>query len=150
MDFRFHEVMEGTLQKADERFDRAFRFELDVDIPRCERAAWGVASGEAVGHVWIDGMAKGAPARGTFELSPVRRRRIRYAFEFDVDGARHRFDGHKTLRARRLVHGWTTLPGKVYGPDGREVATALLKFHLRRDLGALLGSFRLERHARAR
>jgi hypothetical protein len=147
MDFRFHEVMEGVLQKPGERFDRAFRFELDIDVPRAERAAWGVAVGRAVGRVWIDGYAKGTPAEGIFELSPIRERKLRYAFDFDIDGQKHRFDGHKTLTLRRFVHGWTTLPGKVFGPSGEEFASALLRFHLRRDLIDLVRSFRLRRHA---
>ena len=146
MDFRFHEVMEGVLQMPSERFDRAFRFELDVDIPRCERAAWSSAVGTAKGQVWIDGIAKGAPAEGTLEMSPIRKRRLRYAFDFEVDGKKHSFDGHKTLSMRRPVHGWTTLPGKVFGPDGKELASAVLKFHLRRDLASLVRSFRFANH----
>jgi hypothetical protein len=146
MDLRFHEVMEGILQKPNERFDRAFRFELDIDMPRCERAVWGVSVGKAVGHVWIDGIANGAPAEGVLEMSPIRKRRLRYAFDFEVDGKKHSFDGHKTLRAP--LRGWTTLPGKVFGPDGSELASAVLRFHLRRDLLDLVKSFRLERWRR--
>lgn len=145
MDVRFHEVMEGVLQKPNERFDRAFRFELDIDMPRCERAVWGVAVGKAVGQVWIDGVANGVPAEGVLEMSPLRRRRLRYAFDFEVDGKKHRFDGHKTLTLRKPLRGWTTLPGKVFGPDGDEVASAVLRFHLRRDLLDLVRSFRLRR-----
>jgi len=145
MELRFHEVMEGVLTKPNERFDRAFRFEFDVEIPRCERAAWSIAIGDAVGRVWIDGACDGAVAKGTLEMSPIRKRRLRYAFDFEIAGKKHHFDGYKTLSLRRPIHGWTTLPGKVVGPDGEEVASALLKFHLRRDLFDLVRSFRAAR-----
>ena len=82
MDFTFHEVMEGVLTKRGERFDRPFRFDFAVDVPRAERAAYGVAIGRMVGKVWIDGVADGAAAEGTLEFSPIRRRQLRYVFDF--------------------------------------------------------------------
>lgn len=148
MDFRFHEVMEGVLTKRGERFDRPFRFDFAVDVARAERAAFGVAIGRMAGKVWIDGVANGAAAEGTLELSPLRRRQLRYVFDFEADGQRHRFDGHKTLGIRHPLRAWTTLPGSLYGPDGREIGRAVLRFHLRRDLLDLVMSMRLARGGR--
>lgn len=145
MDVRFHEVMEGMLTRRGEGFDRPFRFEVDVDVPHAERAAWGVATGHMAGEAWIDGLADGVPATGTLELSPLLRRQLRYVLDFEADGQKRRFDGHKTLGLRHPLRGWTTLPGSLYGPDGREVGTALLRFFLRRDLVHLVRSLRIAR-----
>ncbi len=143
MELRFHEVMDGVFTKAGERFDRPFRFDFAVSVPHPERAAYGVARGKLTGTVTLDGFAKEAPAEGTLELSPFVRRQLRYAFHFDVDGARHRFEGKKTLGLRHPVADWTTLPGAVFDAEGHELGKATLRFHLRRDFLDLLTSLRL-------
>ena len=82
--FTFHEVMEGTVVRAGERFDRPFRFDFEVSMPD----AFGFLSsviGECAGRVRIDGLAKDRQAKGTLELSPVRKRMMRYAFTFEAD-----------------------------------------------------------------
>jgi hypothetical protein len=141
--FSFHEVMEGTLERAGERFDRPFRFALDVRFPR----ALGVLSsavGRAVGKVRIDGIAKDAPAEGTLELAPLGKRRIRYEFGFrGDDGKRYRFEGVKTIGGLTYTRGWTDLPGELRGEDGDLVGKARLRFSMQRHLKGLLGSFRL-------
>src|SRR5438445_364613 len=111
--FGFHEIMEGTVQRDGENFDRPMRFELDVKAPNV-LAVLRTAVGEAIGHVRIDGLTKSAEARGTLSLSPLREQRIRYAFDFaGDDGKPYRFEGVKVTTARRHLRGWTTLPGKV-------------------------------------
>jgi hypothetical protein len=145
--FSFDEVMEGSVQRDDERFDRPFRFELRVRAPNVLGFA-GTAVGEATGHARLDGLAKEAPARGRIELSPFRGRRIRYVFDFrGDDGATYTFDGHKTIGGAAFQRGWTTLPGEVRRADGSVWARAVLRFSLRHQLAALLKSFRLNPHA---
>jgi hypothetical protein len=141
--FGFHEVMEGTVQREGERFDREFRFEFDVRAPSV-LAILRTAVGEAVGHVRIDGLAKRAEARGAIKLSPLAERRIRYQFDFTGDdGKPYRFEGIKVTTARRHLRGFTTLPGRVYAADGSLWGRAVLRFSMRRDFGDLVRSVRL-------
>ncbi len=141
--FSFHEIMEGTVQRTGERFDRPFRFEFEVRAPSVLGFVT-TAVGEAEGTVRIDGLAKNAPARGHLELSPIAQKSIRYVFDFTGDdGNKYSFDGSKRTTLRRHLVGWTTLPGKVFDAQGNVWGEALLRFHLRRDLQRLLRSVRL-------
>src|SRR5262245_36786453 len=139
--------MEGTVQRDGERFDRPFRFELSVQAPSL-LAILTTAVGEAVGQVRIDGLAKHAPAHGTISISPIREQRVRYAFDFTGDdGNGYRFEGVKVTTARRHLHGWSTLPGRIYAADGTVWGRAVLRFSWRRDLRDLVQSVRLLRAA---
>jgi hypothetical protein len=141
--FGFHEIMEGTVQREGENFDRPMRFEFDVSAPSV-LAILRTAVGEAKGQVRIDGLAKNVPAYGTLKLSPVAEQRIRYAFDFvGDDGKPYRFEGVKVTTARRHLRGWTTLPGKVLAEDGTVWGRALLRFSMRRDFRGLVRSVRL-------
>jgi len=143
--FYFREIMEGTAQREGERFDRPFRFELDVTAPSVLGFAT-TAVGEAVGTVTLDGLAKDARATGRLELSPLLHQRIRYVLDFrGSDGKDYRFDGSKTTTVRRHIVGWTTLPGAVYDDHGAVWGKANLRFSLRRDLRRLLRSIELFR-----
>lgn len=142
--FAFHEVMEGSIQRASERFDRPFRFEVEVSTPKLVAR---VAMCDAEGFVRIDGLAKHAHATGRIELSPVIERRIRYVLDFKGDdNRRYQFDGSKSIARYAgsplaLLRSWTTLPGDVRDVESGDVwGHALLRFHVRRDLRALLKS----------
>ena len=139
--FYFREKMDGSVQRAGERFDRSFRFEFDVRAPSILGFVT-TAVGDCTGSVHIDGLARGAAARGRIEISPWLRRSVRYVFDFTADdGRRYRFDGQKRVTLRRHLVGWTTLPGHVYDGDGNVWGDALLRFSLRRELRKLLASF---------
>ena len=141
--FYFREKMEGTVQRAGERFDRPFRFDFDVHAPSVLGLST-TAVGECTGTVRIDGLAKDVPATGRLELSPVANKTIRYVFDFTADdGKKYRFDGAKKTTVRRHLVGWTTLPGKVYDESGAVWGDAVLRFSLRRDLRDLARSFRV-------
>jgi len=143
--FRFDEVMEGTVQREGERFDRPFRFDFRVRAPDVLGMA-GTAIGDATGRARLDGLAKDAPAQGRLELSPFRERHIRYVFEFrGDDGHSYRFDGRKTIGGAAFLRGWTHLPGEVTRADGTVYGKALLRFSFRRHLADLLRSIRLTR-----
>ncbi len=145
--FAFHEVMEGSIERVGERFDRPFRFEVAVSTPKLIAR---VAMCDADGFVRIDGLAKHAHATGRLELSPLIERRIRYVLDFEGDdGRRYQFDGSKSI-ARisatpwSLLRSWTTLPGDLKDIESGAIwGHALLRFHLRRDLRALVESVRL-------
>lgn len=145
--FSFHELMEGTLLCTGERFDRPFRFELDVRFPDATRVATS-AVGLTEGTVRIDGIAKDTRAKGTLELSPFARRRVRYELSFVADdGTPMRFEGEKTIGGRTFTRGWTHLPGEVRTESGKVIGVATLRFSLRDQLAVLLGSVRLARAA---
>ena len=140
--FEVREVMEGSLRRPDENFDREFRFDLRVLFPALWRI-FLVAVGRAAGTVHIDGLAQQAEAVGTLELSPFRSKLARYTFTFTADdGNEYRFDGWKSagLDVRKA---WTMLPGRLYDTNGEVCATATLRFSFRRHFPGLLRSFRL-------
>jgi hypothetical protein len=139
--FGFHEIMEGSIERVGERFDRPFRFEVEVSTPKLIAR---VAMCDAEGFLRIDGLAKNARATGRLEMSPLVEHRIRYVLDFTGDdGKRYQFDGSKTgLRGfgRRLLKNWTTLPGVVTDEEGNVWGRAVLRFHMRRDLKQLVSS----------
>ena len=144
--FAFQEVMQGSIERVGERFDRPFRFDVAVSTPRLIAR---VAMCDADGTLTIDGLAKNAHATGYLELSPLVERRIRYVLDFTGDdGVRYRFDGEKKIAGafalpHRLLKSWTTLPGEVRAADGTLWGRAVLRFHLIRDLRALVESVRI-------
>ncbi len=144
--FAFHEIMEGSIVRVGERFDRPFRFEVDVSTPKLVAR---VAMCEAEGFLRLDGLTKHARATGRLEMSPLVERRIRYVLDFvGDDGARYQFDGSKRIaRFGALPHvllkSWTTLPGAVTAEGGETWGRALLRFHMGRDLRGLLSSMRI-------
>jgi hypothetical protein len=142
----FVEVMQGTLHLDGERFDRPFGFKLDVAAPDVTKIVTSTAVGQAAGRLTADGFASDVPATGRLEMSPIKNRTLRYVLDFTSDdGRRCTFDGHKTIRWLSAISSWTTLPGDVADEHGKHVADAVLRFSLRRDLGALLKSSRLPR-----
>jgi hypothetical protein len=139
--FEVSEVMEGSLRKPAENFDREFRFDLRVMFPALWRILL-VTVGRARGTCHIDGIAQSALAIGTLELSPFRLRLARYTFTFTADdGEEYRFDGWKSMRLN-IRRGWTTLPGKVYDANGDVYATATLRFSFRHHFPGLLQSIK--------
>jgi len=148
--FAFHEIMEGSVEKVGERFDRPFRFEVDVSTPKLGPVVFGrVAMCDAEGSLRIDGFAKDARATGRLEMSPFVERRIRYVLDFAADdGERYQFDGSKRIARfgalpHTLLESWTTLPGSVTHAGGATWGRALLRFHMGRDLRGLVASMRV-------
>jgi hypothetical protein len=131
--FHFTERMAGTFEGLRPGLPGgAVHFEFEV---KCPQASLLDSVGRAVGKVTVEGLAADAPAEGTLELSPFWKRRIRYRFAFvGADGKRYRFEGQKRIRARRLVHSWTTLPSRIYDEGGMPIADAVLRFDLVHDL----------------
>jgi hypothetical protein len=144
--FGFHEVMEGSIERVGERFDRPFRFEVAVSTPKLIAR---VAMCDAEGWLRIDGLAKNAAAKGRLEMSPLIERRIRYVLDFTGDdGKRYQFDGSKKIARfgalpHKLLKSWTTLPGTVTAEDGELWGRAVLRFHIGRDLKQLVSSMRI-------
>ena len=143
--FRIHEVMEGTIQRQGEAFDRPFRIDVAVVFPSL-LGIFRAVVGRAAGFVRIDGLGRRAPAEGTLELSPFWKRIVRYTFDLHADDGRtYHFDGHKTITTRGFLRSWTTLPGTLVDDSGAVWGTGVLRFSFRRHLLGLLASFRLVR-----
>jgi len=139
--FYFREKMEGTVQRKGERFDREFRFDLDVQAPSLLGFAT-TAVGTCDGTLHLAGVARSVRATGRIEISPLLHKTVRYVLDFvGDDGKAYRFDGSKRVTLRRHLVGWTTLPGQVFESDGALWGDALLRFSLRRELRPLLRSF---------
>src|SRR5204863_5080146 len=82
--FSIHEVMEGTIQRNGESFDRPFRIDVEAVFPSL-LGIFRAVVGRIVGSVRIDGLGKRSPADGTLELSPFWKRLVRYTFDLQAD-----------------------------------------------------------------
>lgn len=139
--FRFAETMTGTYRLDADRIERAARFTVDLET---DDALAYLANGRSrlVGRLALDGLATDVPIEGFLEIAPLLKR-LRYEFAFVADdGRRYRFAGQKDRSLRRLLHSLTTLRGELLAADGARVGEATFAFDVRRDLGALVTSFR--------
>lgn len=123
--------MSGTWRRAGVEGagpDGPISFDAVAELPAVPGPTKSV-TGTLRGTFDCAGLATGAPAEGTIEVSPVRDRRIRYVLELtDDDGRRCRFDGWKSIDWLHAASTWTTLPGSLYGPGDELVGTAELRF----------------------
>lgn len=103
--------------------------------PRKPSFLWQTLDGE----VLAGGLCDWTPFTGTLHLQYLPQRRIRYDFEFDVNGKVYRYIGDKTnLRLWNLAVTHTTCHGVVTEQaTGKLVSTGVTLFHLR-DLPRLL------------
>jgi hypothetical protein len=132
--------MAGSVLRTGGR-ERAFSFSIDARAPRL-LLPWRTVFADVRGRVDLDGIARGAPCTGWLELSPVRRRMMRYVLDFRAeDGRRFRFDASKHIRLWWLP-SWTVLRGYVQDDDDARWGQAEVRFSVRRQLLALLASMR--------
>ena len=98
---------------------------------------------ELSGTLDMEGFADDVPLAGTIEISPLRKRLIRYEFSFVAnDGRPYRFAGQKDIRFTDLIGSWTNLPATLFDQAGKEIGQARVRFDLRSDLLPMLVSFR--------
>jgi hypothetical protein len=145
--FGFTETMRGTWSPLDGSGRKTMWFEAQADATS---ALEYLKSGrlELSGKMHCESLADDVETTGYMEVQPLARR-IGYVLDFrGDDGQRYRFEGQKTLSARRILRTMTRLPGDVLGPDGKRVGTALLYFDLEHDLLPFLATFRRARSAR--
>jgi hypothetical protein len=96
------------------------------------------------GEVTMEGFASARPLDGEITIDPIIGKIIRYEFAFAADdGARYRFVGQKDVTLKDPVGSMTTLPGQVLALDGKQIATAALKFD-KKDLPGFLSTWRLD------
>ncbi len=149
--FALREHMQG-----DHRFEPGFG--PSGDLPMSFEVTWGPRSvvdwldpsnpaflrHELAGTVSIEGLCQSAPCRGTLELCYLSQHKIRYAFDFDARGQRHRFVGEKVnIRLWNWPVSHTTCFGRTTEvASGRLVSTSVTYFRIARTL-QFAGSFRL-------
>jgi hypothetical protein len=96
------------------------------------------------GEVTMEGFASARALDGEIIIDPLIGKLIRYEFTFDGDdGERYRFVGQKDVTLKDPVGSMTTLPGQVLALDGKQIATASLKF-AKKDLPGFLSTWRLD------
>ncbi|MBI5545889.1 MAG: hypothetical protein HY901_18525 [Deltaproteobacteria bacterium] len=100
--------------------------------------------GPLVGALTADGLCQDAPCQGTLELRYFDEHKIRYSFEFEAQGRRHRFVGEKVnIRPWNLPFSHATCFGRITEVDsGRLVSTSVTRFRLT-TLPRFLLSFRV-------
>ncbi len=142
----FRETMSGGYHlSSSPGVDRPMFFTIQARL-RTLRSLLRTPILDIEGAVFAEGFADHKPLRGTLTIDPLRARLLVYLFDFESnDGARHTFQGRKTLDEGDLLHAMTVLPGSIYDAAGKEVAQALLRFDLRSDIVQFLRSFRLVR-----
>jgi hypothetical protein len=140
--FQFEETMSGSYHRIDtpgEEHPISFTVKADV---RSLRKFLLEPIATIQGRIDARGLATDKPLQGTLEINPILKRKLIYDFRFENDaGAECRFFGEKDLEALRLVQTMTTLPGSVFEGDN-EVARAVLRFPLRKDMVRFLRSWR--------
>lgn len=148
MGFTIRESMTGTHTFVDGRDDpgpHPFEFRLrwgperlrDWLSPLSDRFLWQ----EAKGEVRAGGLCDWTACAGTLSLE-YGRARIRYAFDFEVDGVAYRYTGEKRdLRPWNLHRTHTTCYGELRELEtDRLISTSTVRFRLRttpRFLGSL-------------
>ncbi|HSA58907.1 MAG TPA: hypothetical protein VLJ37_04410 [bacterium] len=100
------------------------------------------------GTVTAGGLCRNAPIKGRVELRYFKDRKIRYVFEFRVNGKAYRFVGEKVnIRPWNLPVSHTTCYGVLTEKTtGRLVSRSVTHFRLR-TIPAFLGSLRFHRAA---
>jgi hypothetical protein len=149
--FRMNEVMSG-----DHEFepgwgpDGRFPFEFRVAWGPKNLGAWLNPWSEQFlthpleGTVTVGGLCKKAPCKGTMELRYFRDYKIRYTFDFTVDGTRYHYVGDKVnIKPWNLPVSHTTCFGVLTEAEtGRLISRSVTHFRMRTTPAFLL-SFRL-------
>ena len=141
--FQFQETMTGTYTLAGAAdLPRRIGFKTRVTAPDALRHLRdGMA--ELEGTLEMEGFADDVPLAGTIEISPLRKRLIRYEFSFvGNDGRPYRFVGQKDLKLLDPIGSFTNLPASLLDQAGKEIGQARVRFDLASDLLPMLVSFR--------
>jgi hypothetical protein len=90
---------------------------------------------EMEGKVRVGGLCDWTPCRGTLELKYFDEHRIRYTFEFELEGQTYRFVGEKVnIQLWNLPVSHTTCFGSLTEKQsGKLISTSLTFFHLNRS-----------------
>jgi len=133
-DFTIDEVMTGTHEfEPGAGPEGAHPFEF--------RIRWGMDG--LAGTVTAGGLCEAAPCSGTIELRYLIDKKIRYSFDFVVDGARYHYIGEKVnIRPWNLPVSHTTCFGTLTDDSEKLISRSVTFFRLR-TAPAFLASFKL-------
>ncbi|MFF3763823.1 hypothetical protein ACFYYR_06985 [Streptomyces sp. NPDC001922] len=143
----FTETMTGSVRLPGEDRDRPARLDLAVRTDTL-LLPHRTTEGRLTGRVRIAGWADDPAARGTLEISPLARRRIRYRIDFTADGRRHHVDGWKSVSPLRPLTSLTVLPFTLL-TDAAPAGRGTVRFPLATALLPFLASFRFPRAGEA-
>jgi hypothetical protein len=139
--FHFRETMSGTYVR--DGVERPMHFAVTARA-KSLFAHLKDRKAKLDGVITMEGFATAQPLEGEITIDPLLGKLIRYEFTFAADDAqRYRFIGQKDVTLRDPVGSMTTLPAQVLALDGKQIATADLKFDTK-DLPSFLGSWRLD------
>ena len=97
------------------------------------------------GTLTAGGLCEDVAVQGSMALRYVTERKIRYSFDFDVDGQPYHFHGAKSnLRLSNLHRTHTTLRATITDRETREVVSEAVLYFYWSTLPAMLMSFRLQ------
>jgi hypothetical protein len=142
--FSFRETMSGTYWRLEAPTEeRAIAFTIEARAKSIRRFArdktWRLK-----GTLDAEGLASSSVVKGTLAFRLLDERRLPYRLEFTGDdGLGYELSGQKEWSGLSPVESMTLLPASIYGPDGEEMARAMLRFDLRSDFGRWLKSFRV-------
>ena len=144
MGFKTTETMSGYHELTAEPGRKSFAFRADWGPdrlrdwlnPTSERFLWQ----ELRGEVQAEGLCDWTPCEGTLSLEYFGPRRIRYSFDFVVDGVTYRYVGDKVgIALWNLAVSHTTCVGVITELEsGRLISTSVVWFKLR-HLPSLVG-----------
>ena len=142
----FEETMSGTFTRAGHPDQGgALRVKLRASADDVRRY-WRDRLVSVEGTLDMEGVADDVPVTGTIEISPFKKRLIRYELDFTGDdGKPYRFVGQKDIRLSDLIGTWTTCNGAVVDGKGIELARGTIRFDLK-DLAPFLASWRPALH----
>jgi hypothetical protein len=149
--FQIHEVMSGEHEFVD-GFGPAGKHKFEF------KADWGPKNlvdfvnpgqdkfmlSELAGTVTIGGMCENMPVYGTLQLRYFQDQKIRYTFDFSVDGEPYQYVGEKQqIYPWNLPYSHTTCFGEVKNlRTGKVISKSITHFDMN-DLPEFLGTFKL-------
>ena len=149
--FQIHEVMSGEHEFVDGAGPAGkHKFEFKVDwgpknlVDFLNPASDKFLLSELTGTVTIGGMCENMPVYGSLQLRYLQDQKIRYTFDFTVDGEPYQYVGEKQqIYPWNLPYSHTTCFGEVKNlRTGKVISKSITHFDLH-DLPEFLGTFRL-------
>ena len=144
--FMFEETMTGTFTRTGKP-DQGGALRVNLRA-RSEdvRKYWKDRLVAVEGTIDMEHLADDVPVTGTIEISPFKKKIIRYELDFTGDDGRpYRYLGQKDIRFSDLVGTWTTCNGAIVDAKGEEIARGTVRFDLK-DLAPFVASWRPALH----
>ena len=145
--FELRESLSGSWYRLDDPLhDRAIWFRHRIGTTRLRRFLRDRRL-EALGAIWVEGLAEREPSgctlEGSLDWRLLDERRIPYDLRFEGDdGKVYRLRGQRDFFVHDAIDSLTVLPASIFDETGAELGRATLRFDARRELPATLKSIR--------